>query len=259
MLLCLPWLLILGWHEGAAEAYVLVLWLVWFVVVGGEWGAVGVMCTISFMWLSTLFFASSIRLFMSMVSSLIWESKASLIVWLICVSSSSPKRKVMAQIALIVGFCTPGKADIWWRQMARDWWEAGSPSGQSNERCSKYFLPSNESFISCCSSRMMGGPFLRVFGHVAVLWFVFSWSACVGGLFLFAAEGGIFWGFSLELLEWCCGDGRGFWVLSWVRIYWVLGTFCWVFTALTEPHLCFPLLRVWEKLETEVVRDQQLQ
>jgi hypothetical protein len=63
---------------------------------------------------------------------------------------------------------TPAIAEIWCRQVESREWEGGSLGGHSREKFSKYFLPSSESLMSCCSSIGVGGPFLQVFGLFVV-------------------------------------------------------------------------------------------
>ena len=87
----------------------------------------------------------------------------------------------------------PLTAEIWCKHIERDWWEVGSPGGQSSECFSKNFLPSYASLMSCSSSGMARVPVLQVLGHVAVCEFGLSISLSVllGGLFLEAAVGGM--------------------------------------------------------------------
>ena len=105
-------------------------------------------------------FVSSTSNFISAVNSVIWLSKASLIVSLIAVSSRSSSRNAADRTALIAFFGRPAIAATWWRHMARAAFDAGSPGGHSREYFSRYFLPSVASLISWYSSGMVMLPFL---------------------------------------------------------------------------------------------------
>ena len=167
--------------------------LCWLAMVGGINFSV-IADVASLMWVLILLLASVSRRWISEFILLIWVLRASFTAWLICVSSISSSKKAMAQMALRIVFCTPGIAEIWCKQVARDMWVGGSPGGQSSESSSRYFLPSRESLTSWWYSTMVDWPVQWVFGLVAV--FKFGLSGSLSDWF-----GGLFW---MQLLEaWC--------------------------------------------------------
>ena len=97
----------------STEAYEFVGSLVWLI---GVVRFVVVICIIFYskvlMCVSIFSFASSIKIFMSDVNSIIWLSNTSLTIRLICVSSSSSSRNATDLIVLITGFCKPDIAEI---------------------------------------------------------------------------------------------------------------------------------------------------
>ena len=152
----------------SADAYDFVVWLGWVSSVGIVVVAdVTIFLSLSsdiLMCLVIFSLASSISIFMSVDSSVIWVSIASFTVVLICVSSISSRRNAMDLIVLIVCFGKPAITEIWCRQVARDVWVRGSPGGHNSECFSKNFLPSNGSLMSCRSYKMIEVPSCCEFG-----------------------------------------------------------------------------------------------
>lgn len=145
--------------------YVAIPCLCW----SGDCGAVMVeWFSVALIWLLIFSFTSSTSSFMSVASSVIWLSRASFIVVLICISSISSSRKATEHIMFNACFGIPVMAVIWCRHVDSDVCVASSPSGHSSRCFSKKFHPSSVSLMSWSSSIIKAVPFRLVFGLMAI-------------------------------------------------------------------------------------------